>query len=189
MFENNREITLWCDKKVDSTGAKRTSDTNEDGPVTKRVKKQVAVEEVKKELVEKHANRFSEPQYKLWALMVINGQWTNKDSPPNIPLFGCDKSKPVKKNDGNTVEVLAGTAIKVLDYFKQSSSQEGNTQHPASTKSGDTPGISPAKKAQIHSQYLQQLCELQKLCDEGTLICEEFAEEKEHVLCTLRSMH
>ena len=94
MFENNREITLWCDKKVDSTGAKRTSDANEDGPVTKRAKRQVAVEEVKKELVEKHANKFSEPQYKLWALMVINGQWTNKDSPPNIPLFGCDKSKP-----------------------------------------------------------------------------------------------
>ena len=131
----------------------------------------MAVEEVKEELVE------SAPQYKPWALMVINGQWTNKDSPPNIPLFGCDKSKPVKKNDGNTVEVLAGAAIKVLDYFKQSSSQEGNTQHPASTKSGDTPGISPTKKFQIRSQYLQQLHELQKLCDEGTLTCEEFAEE------------
>ena len=116
--------------------------------------------------------------------MVINGQWTNKDSPPNIPLFGCDKSKPV-----NTVEVLAGAAIKVLDYYKQPSSQEGNTQHPASTKSGDTPGISPAKKVQIRSQYLQQLRELQKLCDEGTLTCEEFAEENRHVLCTLRSMH
>ena len=114
MLENNREITLWCDKKVDSTGAERTSDANEDGPVTKHAKRQVAVEEVKKELVEKHANKFSEPQYKLWALMVINGQWTNKDSPPNIPLFGCDKSKPVKRNDENTVVVLAGTAIKVL---------------------------------------------------------------------------
>ena len=67
-------------KLIDSTGAKRTSDANEDGPVTKRAKRQVAVEEVKKELVEKHANKFSEPQYKLWALMVINGQWTNKSS-------------------------------------------------------------------------------------------------------------
>ena len=38
MFENNREITLWCDKKVDSTGAKPTSDANEDGPVTKHAK-------------------------------------------------------------------------------------------------------------------------------------------------------
>ena len=72
----------------------------------------------------------------------------------------------------------------MLDYFKQSNSQEGNTQHPAYTKSGDAPGITPAKKVQIRSQYLQQLRELQKLCDEGTLTCEEFAEEKEHVLCT-----
>ena len=103
--------------------------------------------------------------------MVINGQGTNKDSPPN------------------TVEALAGAAIQVLDYFKQSSSQEGNTHHPASTKSGDMTGISPAKKVQIRSQYLQQLRELQKLCDEGTLTCEQFAEEKEHVLCTRRSMH
>ena len=54
--------------------------------MTKRAKRQVAVEEVKKELVEKHANKFSEPQYKLWALMVINGQWTNKDSPQ---IFHC----------------------------------------------------------------------------------------------------
>lgn len=60
-FENNREITLWCDKKVDSTGAKRTSDANEDGPVTKHAKRQVAIDEVKKELAEKHANKFSEP--------------------------------------------------------------------------------------------------------------------------------
>ena len=60
-FENNREITLWCDKKVDSTGAKRTSDVNEDGPVTKHAKRQVAIDEVKKELAEKHANKFSEP--------------------------------------------------------------------------------------------------------------------------------
>ena len=118
------------------------------------------------------------------ALMVINGQWTNKDSPPTIPLFCCEISKPVKKKDENTVEVLASAAIKVLNYFKQSSSQEGNTQHPASTKSGDTTGISLTKKVQIRS-----LRELQKLCDEGTLTCEEFAEEKEHVLCTLRSMH
>lgn len=71
------------------------------------------------------------------------------------------KSKPE-----NTVEILAGAAIKVLNYFKQSSSQEGNTHHPASTKSGDTTGISLAKKVQIRSQYLQQLCEVQKLCDE-----------------------
>ena len=64
------KITVWCDKKVDSTGAKHTSDANEDGPVTKRAKMQVAIKEVKKELVEKHANKFSETQYKLWVLMV-----------------------------------------------------------------------------------------------------------------------
>lgn len=91
MFENSCEITLWCVKKVDSTSAKRTSDANEDGPVTKCAKRQVAIDEVKKELVEKHADKFSEPQYKMWALMVINGQWTNEDSPPNIPLFVCER--------------------------------------------------------------------------------------------------
>ena len=75
----------------------------------------------------------------------------NKDSPPNIPFFGCEKSKPVKKKDENTEEVLAGATIQVLDYFKHSSSQEGNTDHPVSTKSGDTTGISPTKKVHIRS--------------------------------------
>ena len=48
MFENNREITLWYDKKVESTGAKCTSDANEDGPVTKRAERQVAIDDVNK---------------------------------------------------------------------------------------------------------------------------------------------
>ena len=55
MFENN---TLWCDK---SASAKHNSDVSEDSPMTKRANMQVAIEEVKKELVEKEANKFGEP--------------------------------------------------------------------------------------------------------------------------------
>jgi len=186
MFENNHEITFWCDKKVESITKRTSPDLNEDGPVTKRAKRQAAIDDVRKELAEKHAKKFSEPQYKLWALMITNGQWTDKDNPPNIPLFGCEKSKPAKKKDENTVEVLAGAAIQVIDYFKQSSSREGNTQqHLALAKSGDVSSISPSKKVSIRSQYLQQLHELQKLCDAGTITSAEFAEEKERVLLTL----
>ena len=78
----------------------------------------------------------------------------------------------------------------MIDYFKQSSSREGNTQqHLALAKSGDVTSISPSKKVSIRSQYLQQLHELQKVCDAGTITSAEFAEEKEHVLLTLRSLH
>ena len=153
-------------------------------------KKQAAIDDIKKELLEKHVNKLSEPQYKLWALMIVNGQWSNKDNPPSIPLFGCEKSsKAGKSKDERAVEFLAGAAIQVIDYFKkQSSSEEANTVRHQAPKSAEMIGITPAKKAQIRSQYLQQLHELQKLCDEGTINDAEFAEGKEGVLHTLRSM-
>ena len=165
------------------------SDLNEDAPVSKRAKKQAAIDDVKKELLEKHAGKYSEPQYKLWALMIVNGQWSNKDNPFHS-LGVKNLVSQGKKKDENTIEVLAGAAIQVIDYFKkQSSSQETSMQQHQAPKSGDMVGISPAKKAQIRSQYLQQLRELQKLRDEGTINDSEFAEEKERVLHTLRSMH
>jgi len=97
MFENNREITFWCDKKVESITKRTSPDVNEDGPVTKRAKWQAANDDVRKELAEKHAKKFSKPQYKLWTLMITNGQWTDKANPPNIPLFGCEKVNLQKK--------------------------------------------------------------------------------------------
>ena len=182
IFENNHEITFWCDKKVESITKRTSPDVNEDGPVTKRAKRQAAIDDLRKELAEKHAKKFSEPQYKLWALMITNGQWTDKDNPPNIPLFGCEKSKPAKKKDENTVEVFAGAAIQVIAPGRE------HTTALALAKSGDVTSISLSKKVSIRSQYLQQLHELQKLCDAGTITSAEFAEEKERVL-TLRSLH
>ena len=33
------------------------------------------------------------PQYKLWARMIITGQWSSHAHPPNIPLFTGESSR------------------------------------------------------------------------------------------------
>ena len=47
------------------------------------------------ELQDKHGNKFSGPQYKLWARLIENGQWDNMERPPNTPIFGTTQPKKV----------------------------------------------------------------------------------------------
>ena len=95
---------------------------------------------------------------------------------PSIPLFGSERSKPTRKkksSNTDTVDVLAGAAMKVIDHIKgNTSTQSDKTQSVSiitnvagiSSSPEDLHyGLSPAKKVQIRSQYLTQLRELQKL--------------------------
>ena len=89
--------------------------------------------------------------------------------------------------------------MKVIDHIKGNTSAQSDksqsvniTTNVAGISSSPEDlhyGLSPAKKVQIRSQYLTQLRELQKLCDEGSLNLEEFTEEKRRIMATLRAMN
>ena len=49
-------------------------------------------------------------------------------------------------------------------------------------------GISPGKRAKLRKEYPDQLKDIQKLKEDGTLTEDEFDEEKSRILETLRSM-
>ena len=48
--------------------------------------------------------------------------------------------------------------------------------------------MSPGKKVQLRSQYLNQLKEIQNLRDENVLTADEFQVEKDTILQTLREL-
>ena len=49
-------------------------------------------------------------------------------------------------------------------------------------------GISLGKKAKLRKEYIDQLKDIQKLRDDATLTQEEFEQEKQLILQTLKSM-
>ena len=200
-FENEREITLWCDGKKNSELSKRkkrsqSAESDDEGPTTKRAKKEAKINELVQTLSAEHGNKLSQPLYKLWAQMVVTGQWSSLEHPPNIPLFTGASAHTVsrKKDKGNTAEVLADAAIHLLDHFRQSESTSSSSQPHSTperlhnTSQDQLASLSPGKKVSIRSQYFGQLRDLQKLREDGTLSADEFAEEKGRILETLRAM-
>ena len=190
-FESGSEIPLWCDGKSDgiSSGKKRTTEeTKESGSeetsLSKREKKQANIDHLSLELEDKHGDKFSGPQYKLWARLIDNGQWDNTDRPPNIPVFGTTLPKKGMVQKESTTEVIANAAVAIIKHL-----QSPPQPNMSNTDTGSNSiGISPGKKAKLRKEYLDQLKDIQKLRDDGTLTQEEFQEEKCCILGTLKSM-
>ena len=81
------EIMLWCDGcSADEPAAKRP---RPEGITTKQEEKEAKVEALAKELKERNADKMelTEPQYQLWACMIIIGVHADKDVPPQIPII------------------------------------------------------------------------------------------------------
>ena len=182
-FDPGSEIPLWCDGKSD--GKKRSSDDGQEAetPLSKREKKETNIDNISLELQDKHGNQFSGPQYKLWARLIENGQWDNVERPPNIPIFGTTQPKKLQKE--STSEVITNAAVAIIEHLR--SPPQPNTSS-AGVHSSSNLGISPGKKAKLRKEYLDQLKDIQKLRDDATLTQEEFEQEKQLILQTLKSM-
>lgn len=183
VYERGSEIILWCDGKPADKSKKRvqSDDDNETAPVNKKARHEEQVEKLCVELGEKHGSRYSQPQYKLWSRMIKAGQWKSDENPPDIPMFtGPGAVRSARKD--STADILANAAVRILDHFQP---KGANAESHATDMSS---GLSPAKKASLRKQYLDQLQAIQKLFDDGTLTFEEFNEEKQRVLSTLRAM-
>ncbi len=135
---------------------KNPCDTVSSEPQNKRAKREDEIETTFRSLREKHSEKYSDPQLRLWARMHANGLHDNLDSPPNVPAITGEPTK--RKRD----EVLIG-------------SQRPSTP-PSSVR--QSTGISPASKANLSGQYLQQLRTLQQLRENEALTEEEFQEKK-----------
>ena len=150
---------LWCDGKDNTCGAaksqtKQKNSVDEDVPVSSGA--------TEKEQDIKRSEEYSAPQLRLWARIYGNGLHDDLDNPPNVPAI---TGQPIKKKKEAKyeplTEALTGAATAITKVLVASSNAS------PTRKVGSDPkravGISPASKANLSGQYLQQLSTLQQL--------------------------
>ena len=182
------KINLWCEPKlpeenVDDSGTSSQPAAKKKKKGTTRESIEVEIDSVFEQLKKKHPD-FDNPKLRLWAKIIQNGHWEDYDNPPPIPLItGKTKPQPCKES---IADALAGAATAIVKVLQP---QEGNTPKrvPGAIDS-DTPKISPMKSATIRRSCLDDLKKLKDLHEDGVLTEEEFREEKQQILATLRSL-
>ncbi len=187
MYTNagDKEILLWCDGQVQVTstfGRKRKQDDAETESVPKRAASSASGEEAElqehvHELQNIHGDKYDYGDYRIWARMIKNHQWKDKDTPPNIPMI---RGKVSRKGKHDVVDTLANAAVAIVKALRPSSPDVNPSVTAAASCS--TLGMSPGKKVQLRSQYLKQLKEIQNLRDENVLSIDEFQAEKYTIL-------
>ena len=111
--KKRKELRLWCyDDSVSDQSAQSkkvakssTCHSPEHGPESKKprttkydcfVKKLAKVDEVFKELDEKHHGKFSTEQLNAWAHLVQSGKYASVDVPPDMPFLGARRKQRVQ---------------------------------------------------------------------------------------------
>ena len=150
---------------------------------TTRESIEVEIDSVFEQLKKKHPD-FDNPKLHLWAKIIQNGHWEDYDNPPPIPLI-TGKTKPQSRKE-SIADALAGAATAIVKVLQP---QKGNTpKRVPGAIDRDTPKISPMKSATIRRSCLDDLKKLKDLHEDGVLTEEEFREEKQQILATLRSL-
>ena len=175
-FQNGGLVTLWCDGR--STGT--TKRKRDEGSVGRRQEQEDDVNSFYKTLVDKHKDKYTTPQYRLWARMQVSGLHDDLDKPPNIPSF----SNPPKRQRTNSLsDSLTGAAVAFANTLSGAQSSTVSMSAP-----GPSVGVSPGKTIELRMKSYQQLRYLQQLYDDGVINEEEFKEQKKNVLGSLRSL-
>ena len=181
------EIFLWCvgkepekhDEDVSSKGKKRKYEST----VTKRQEKEDELDGIYQDLQQKHGNLYSGPQLRLWARMIIAGTHDDLDEPPRVPMI-TGAVPPKKQRQETLTDAIAGAATALAKAFGGSAIQTPTT----SAGNLNSVGISPGKAADIRMKHLEQLRYLQRLMEDRIISEEEFLEQKQIILNTLRKL-
>ena len=200
-------VMLWCDGKsapglepnTSTSGTKRKKKAD-DPPPTKRQQIEDELESVVKDLQEKHGNKYTLPQLRCWARMITSGKYQDTDT---IPVFLDLNNQPKKQKRASLAEAITGAAVTFAKAVKSSDVQQCSSQSVviASSNSPSTPvagsstnslpltaGISPGKITDLRLKKLHELRELQGLFEQNILTQQEFVEQKQLVLDSLRKL-
>ena len=200
-------VMLWCDGKS-ATGIEASTIANstkrkknvDDPPPTKRRRIEDELDSVVKDLQEKHGNKYTLPQLRCWARMITSGKYEDKDT---IPVFLDLDNQPKKQKRASLAEAITGAAMTFAKAVKSSDVKQCSSQSVviASSDSPSTPvaacsasslpmtaGISPGKITDLRMKKLHELRELQGLLEQNILTQQEFVEQKQLVLGSLRKL-
>ena len=179
------DVYLWCDgrsEETDESSRKRKRDDSF-GPQSKRATKKKEVDAEIKEIHSKEHN-YSDPQYRLWARMIVNGLHSSKDIPPEVPMItGVTPTRSTRRSLEDSVVSTISAVVKAMASPKMSPV----VQQTSSLESQSGVGISPTKAVDIRGKCFTQLSSLKQLFEES-VITEELQEQKSCILNTLRKL-
>ena len=193
----DKEILLWCEgreKDCDQTSskAKRKKTTNDGGSKSKREEKEDRVKLIAEELQTMHKDKLdlNEVQYRLWSRMIISGIHCSKEIPPQVT--GINSQKKPKSNLFEETMMNTATAVMKAITNNQDSGITRSTQIQKNiSNSTGTPiatCVSPGKAVDVRGKSLGQLATLKQLFIDGVLSQEEFNEQKEIILGSLKKL-
>ena len=131
--------------------------------------------------------KYTLPQYRLWAKFIQSKRHESYDEPPNIPLItgNPDSRKHARKESLSDVITNAATAFaKVLNTSPKT--QDMNTS--PKTQGIPKQGISPNTHANLRRKHLEDMRMLHSLFEDGILSSLEYKEQKENILSTLQEL-
>lgn len=206
LLKGSGKILLWCDgRSADisdspdsvstSRGRKRRSLPDSEPVLSKRQQLDEDIQVTVKQLKEKHGSKYSFPQLRLWARMMVAGNHDSTDDPPLIPaITGVLK----QKKKPSLSDAIASAAITIANATQSPTMQQCNKQSVVISSDGiSTPdkcnvaqatGISPGKVTELRMKKLRELRELQELLEQNILTQKEFSEQKQLVLDSLRKL-
>ena len=196
-------MMLWCDGKSASestaSGSKRKKKADEPPP-SRRQQIEDELDAVVKDLQEKHADKYTLPQLRCWARMITSGKHQDRD---NIPAFLDLDNQPKKQKRPTLAEAITDAAKTFAQAAKSPNVSQCSSQSVVIAPSGSpstpvaaggirdlpvTTGISPGKITDLRMKKLQELRELQGLLEQNILTQQEFIEQKQLVLESLRKL-
>lgn len=71
-FDSGSEIRLWCEAKTKDSGHQNTAD-KDDEPRSKKQRSEEQETDIRAELEKKHGDKYTDPQYTLWAKLKVGG--------------------------------------------------------------------------------------------------------------------
>ena len=83
-------VIIWCDAQEEA----RERSPSRRNTSSKREEKENDVDDIVQDLKSRHGSDYSGPQLRLWARMISNGVYDDKDDPPRVPMIvGTPKKK------------------------------------------------------------------------------------------------
>ena len=173
-------MCLWCDGHEEESNPRKRKRDSSPPPPSKRAAKEREVEDIVKELKDLHQDtieKYSDPQYRLWARMITNGTHSSKETPPQVPMItGITPSRSARKTLEDTVVSTVSAVVKAMASPQKNFS--------LSQESGM--GLSPSKAVDIRGKCFAQLSSLKKLFEDAVITEDELQEQKSSILKTLR---
>ena len=198
-------ITLWCEC---SPGRKRAvesdehSDSDSDGTqknsssTLKRRRKSLSeeknacVQEIFQKLKAQHGDKYTGPQYRLWAEAIdVNQHQVMMNIPKALSFLLCKNVLTVLKKSGSsdvltTAVTTLATSLAAALQPPCSESSNGSAHKSAGSSTppqriSGSPIITPVRAAQLKTTYISQLKELHSLVEIGALTPEQYEDQRD----------